>query len=451
MEWSENRSPVLKGVSLPALPDKSLQGQVAFFSDIPRGDVTFGLTNVASTVPVKVFYKPSVTLGYQLLDPESGDVVTQSEPVSGTYDVKVGFMNKTDGECQFVDSLLLGEKTIDSVKITQDGKLIGDEFSLDSVDFPKGGVDIEIAGTYLDGVPISTPEPFVRAFLPKAFPSKMKAKPVSYTVSEMAEFPLAGKQIPLEYTVVENGVPRAPTPEEWASLEPSAFTVESAANLDFEVQKGDALGRLNLLVRAPGGDVYDATTGSIEATVSGSYVPGATESVAKATVPIEVVNDISAWERMQDWFKTVGWKLLLLLLALLLLMGYLFKRRFPKNVKGKPAVDGVATMVGTTAINGQGKFVVNPVRRWLPFVANTATLAYVPSGTYGFTPMKLKAGKGKSMIVTNWQQLAQKDNVEINGMPLNSETRRAPKFGAAATITATTPQMTFESNPNRSA
>jgi len=131
-----------------------------------------------------------------------------------------------------------------------------------------------------------------------------------------------------------------------------------------------------------------------------------------------------------------------------LILGYIFKRRFSKRVKRRPTITGTPRSVGVTPIEDRGKFQTSGFRKFLPFVANTATLSYVPPGTVGFRTMKLKAGPRKSMTVTNWKEIAQKDNVEINGTPLNSETRRPPKLSASGTISASTPQMTYEMTPS---
>ena len=445
VSWSENPDVKLGGRAIDAVPDQSLQGQVAFFENLPRGPIQFDISGARPDVPVRVFYKPLVSLGYKLFNPD-GSPVQEAEPVAGTYAVEYGFL---DSDCNFVESSLLGDQRIESVEISAGGESIAKDFaSGDPIDFPKGEVTFDLQGTYLDGVPISNPQPRTRVFTQPPLPSEMVAAPVSYNVSELGEFPPAAKQILLTYVVVEDGVERAPTQDEWDLLDPSTFTVEHDSNLDFEVQKQEIPGNLSLLVRAPDGDVYKADTGDIQATVRGSYLPGQGQSAAEVTVPIEVVDDLSFWDRLVNWFKTIGWKILLALLLLILLLGYLFKKRFSKKVKPRPTIVGTPKTVGVTAIEDRGKFQMGGIRRFLPFVANTATLSYVPPGTVGFRSMKLKAGPKRSMIVTNWKEIAQKENVEINGNPLNSETKRAPKFSPSGTITASTPQMTYDLTPN---
>lgn len=444
--WSDNKPVERQGQLIQAQPDRSLQGQVAFFQGVPRGDVSLGIQNASPNVPVQVFYRPQVGLGYYLVDPRSGDPVNAIEPVEGEYKVEFYF---SDSECNEVVSTLLGERAIDQVQISQGGSVIASGVkSGDIVDFPKGEVSFELAGTYLDGVTIANPTPLTRNFAQRALPGRIEAQTTTYLVSEMSEFPPLDRQIPLRYFIVEGNVERPPTAEEWASLDTSTFSFEHDSNLEFVLEKDATPGDLRLLTRAPDGDVFKADTGEIDVTVLGSYIPGQTEDLARADVKIDVEDDLSFWDRLAHWFGTTGWKILLGLILLAILLGYVFKRRFAKNVKRKPEITGTPRMIGMTPIRANGKFEVNRLRSFLPFLANTATLTYVPGGTAGFRKLKLKAGPGKSMIVTNWKDIASKDNVEINGTQLNEETRRPPRFGPSGTITAATPQMTYELTPN---
>jgi hypothetical protein len=448
VSWSENKAVELKKRNslIQALPDRSLQGQVAFFTDLPRGEIAFEIQNAAPGVPIQVFYRPQAALGYVLLDPTNGEEVVAGQPVEGEYQVQFFF---ADSECNELVSNLLGEQVIDQVTISQGGNVIAtDVKSGDIVKFPKGEVSIDLAGTYLDGVPIANPTPLTRSFVQRALPGSMVAEQTTYLVSEMAEFPPPDQQIPLRYFIVEDGVERLPTASEWATLDPENFSYEHDSNLEFAIEKNETPGDLRLLVRAPDGDVFAATTGPTEVTVRGSYLPGQTEDLAQATVGIDVVDDLSFWDRLANWFSTIGWKILLALLLLAILLGYIFKRRFSKKMKRRPEIVGTPRMVGMTAVQDRGKFQANGFRKFLPFVANTATLSYVPPGTTGFRQLKLKAGPKKSMIVTNWKEIAERDNVEINGTPLNSETRKPPRFMPGSTITAATPQMTYELQPN---
>jgi hypothetical protein len=444
VKWSDNPYEVKGpgGGPVPSVPDQGLQGQVAYFGQVPKGTVGFSIVNARTGIPT-VFYRPQVRLGYELRTPD-GEAVRGTAVEAGDYAVTYGFQ---DVECNFVDSELLGDVQYLSTSITVGDQVVAEDFkSGDVITFPEGKADIEIVASYLQGTIV--PGVFTSTFLKPALMSRMVAAEAKFKVSDMADFQADSAAISLEYTVIEDGVSRLPDAGEWAALDPKTFEIESKSNLDFDLKKLDEPGQLLLRARAPEGNVFDADTGKIDATVRGSYAADRPDLFAEETVQFQVEDDISAWDRFKNWFATIGWKILVGLLLLAILLGYLFKRRFARNVRPRPEITGTPRMVGMTALQDRGRFQVNGLRKVLPFVANTATLSYVPAGTPGFRKLKLKAGPGKSMVVTNWKEIAERDNVEINGTPINAEMRKPPRFGSGGTITAATPQMTYEMTPN---
>jgi len=439
VSWVENKEITFPNgdIRMPT-PNTELQGQVATFGEIARGDIDFDITNAAT---VEIFYRPQVNFGAQLTN--SDGEVREEKVVAGPHTLEFGFLS----DCEFVnDSPLLNAGSF-SASVYQDGELIAEGLQPgDQVELQDGEVTIEYRAEYLDGVPEGDEQTFTVAKPP--LPSRMTAEIPEYKVSEMAEYPPSDKQIRITYEVIEDGIAREPLPEEWATLDPQTFEIVRESNLEFELVKLDQPGQLRLLARAPEGDIFDANVGELETTVRGSYLPARAGDLAEVDIPISVEDDRSPWDKFTNWFKEIGWKILLALLLLALILGYIFKRRFSKRVKRRPSITGTPRSVGVTPIEDRGKFQMNGFRKLLPFVANTATLSYVPPGTVGFRTMKLKAGPRKSMTVTNWKEIAQKDNVEINGTPLNSETRRPPKLSASGTISASTPQMTYEMTPS---
>ena len=149
------------------------------------------------------------------------------------------------------------------------------------------------------------------------------------------------------------------------------------------------------------------------------------------------------------WFWTVGIWILVALFLLILLLGYLMKKRFPRRLKKRPTIEGIPRVIGQQRLNARGQFTVNGLRKVLPFVADTGTLKYVPAGTMGFRPMQVKAGPRKMLRLTNWKEIAKQSNVQVNGSPLDETTIKEPMFGASAMITADTPQMSFEMTPSQ--
>lgn len=448
VSWSDNPQIIFNGarlrnVEVTPVPAQDLQGQIARFSNVPSGEISF---DVGTPRSVNVFYKPKVSLGIRLED-EAGAYVAAQEINSGTYILNYGFMSPSDPECQILDSESLNvDEGAFTADIYADGELVETGVKPGTaIDLPAGEVTIDVAASYLGGVPAQVEE--TRSVLPRT-ENEIATSGATYNVSEMGDFPPQGQQIPLEYVIVEEGVARAPTEEEWAAISNTDFAYDHQTNLEFEVEKSTTPGQLSLLVRAPEGDVYAANTGNLEVTVR-ETTPG--KRTTEATVPIEVVDDISGWDRFLNWLKTDGWKWLLALLLLIIILGYIFKRRFPKSVRRKPSMTGTPNMVGMTATQASGKFKPNGIRKLMPFVADRATMTYVPPGTPGFRAFKLKAGPGKSMLITNWKDLAKKGNVEVNGMPIDESTRGPVRLGASSEVVANTPQMKYSLVPNVSA
>ena len=440
VSWTDNPAIIFNGARIRdreviPLPAEELEGQIARFRDVPSGQISFDVGNPST---VDVFFKPKVNLGIRLRD-ESGTYVSAEQIQSGTYTLDYGFMAPSDAECRIIDS---GVLNIDQGAFSADILVNGEPYAADvqpgtTLDLPPGDITIDVAASYLGGVPAQATE--TRSVLPRT-ENEIATSGATYNVSEMGDFPPQDQRIPLEYVIVEEGVPRAPTEQEWAAISNTDFAYDHETNLEFEVEKSTTPGQLSLLVRAPEGDVYAADTGDLEVTVR-ETTPGKTTT--EATVPIEVVDDISRWDRFLNWLKTDGWKWLLALLLLIIILGYIFKRRFPKTVKRKTRPGGNADQSGYDRNEGSGEISLMERAnccRSLP--------TQQPSHTFrperqAFGPWKLKAGSGKSMIITNWQDIAKRGQVEVNGMPIDESTRGPVRLSAASEVVANTPQMKY--------
>lgn len=441
VSWADNPRVEWGNRQVPAVPNTDLEGTLATYESIPKGDLSL---DVANATTVDIIYKPKVDFGVKLLD-SNGDEVTGDKVIGGTYTIEYGFM---DEDCVIVQSNLIGDVTY-TATIYSDGAVVADGIASGTqVDLPRGEYTMAVSATYLGGN-TSSAEVALTVLQPAA-PVAMEVSPGTYNASEMGDLPPLDEGIALTYYQVNEATgEKSPlSAEAWTALNVDDFTVTSDSNVEFTIVKGGQSGQMTLLPKAPGGDVYAVDTGAFEVTVTGSSTYDGQTSQASVTGPIDIVDDISALDRWKHWLATTGWKLLLLLLALILAAGYLFKKRFAKRIKRRPSIVGTPRQIGVGSEESFGKFRKNAVRKWLPFVADTATLTYVPPGVFGFRPMKLKAGPRKSMTLVNWKQIAEKDNTEINGTPLGEDTSRAPSFGASAQITANTPQMTYELTPN---
>ena len=100
------------------------------------------------------------------------------------------------------------------------------------------------------------------------------------------------------------------------------------------------------------GDVVTLDPGEVKLALKATYLDGYT---AEAEYPVKV----STWqERLMDWLQTTRWKLALGLAALVVALGYVFKRRFPKSMKAKPATTFRSKQFGQRPHEGRGRFTV---------------------------------------------------------------------------------------------
>lgn len=112
-------------------------------------------------------------------------------------------------------------------------------------------------------------------------------------------------------------------------------------------------------------------------------------------------------------------------LILLFLLGFtpLFKKRFPKSMKPSPTITCRPVPYGR-ATEAHGRFKKDGLSKIMPFVAETGTLRFVPSGTAGIPAMKLKAGGGSKLIIMNTKAFAGKKNFYIDSQQVEKGTTK---------------------------
>jgi hypothetical protein len=439
VSWAENQPALSDGAQVAAVPNKSLRGKIASFKNVPKGDTVFDIKGAQT---IDIFYKPRVSFGIQLHD-ASGKKIAADKLVGGKYTLKYGFM---DQRCNFVQSELLG--TVDySAKILRNGEAVANDFAPgDTVSLERGSVVIDANARFL-GIDTSHAKIDLRVLEP-ARPSGFRVLNTRFMASKLQQYEAPKHAIALIYEV-KNGTSFTPfSANEWKTITPASFHVTSSSNLSFKVVLGDQVGQVYLVPRAPHGDVYAADTGKIPIQVNASHVFDEQLNQTKLSTATTVVDDLPWYARFGHWFAEMGWKFLIALLALVVLLGYLFKRRFSKKVRKRPTIIGTPNRVGVREETSYGKFTVKPLRKLLPFVPDAATLRYVPPGVAMFRPMKLKAGPKRTMVIENWRDIAGRKNVAVNGIDLDDDTRKSPTLGPSSTVTASTPQLTYELTPN---
>ncbi len=432
VSWVENTPVRMGGRSAAPVPDRDLHGELAVYPGIAHGNVSFAVRGAQT---VDIFYKPSVKFGIQLRD-ASGAPVAADKIVGGKYTLRYGFM---DADCTLITSPLLGDVTY-SARVVRDGKVVVDSFqSGDQIELDRGSVDLQVHARYLGGN--TADAKIALTVLQPARPTGFDVTERRFTARGLDGYTPPDGAIALRYGLGAAGKLTDFTADEWAAVTPQSFTVTSSSNIRFTVSLGDQPGQIYLTPHAPGGDVFAADTGRIHVQVKASHVYDEQLYTAQFATTTTVVDDIPWAERAMHWFATVGWKLLLVLIALIILIGYIVKPRFSKKIKRSPSVVGVPMAISLRQENGSGKFRIATGRKLLPFAADVATLRCVPAGVVGFSALRLKAARGGKIQLTNWRQVAQRKNIALNGNDIGEDTRRMPVLSPSTQITATVPQQ----------
>ena len=430
VSWVENSASELK-----AVPNKSLTGKLATFENVPPGGAT---VSISGAQVVDFFYKPRVSFGIVLKD-ASGSVVAADKIVGGDYSVSFGFM---DRDCNFVDSPLLGDVQYSAVAM-QDGEVIADQISPgDTITLERGDAQFRVSANYLNNN-VTEAVVDVRVLRP-AQPTLFEVEPREFEASQLDDYVFPADAMKVRYGIDEGGTLRNFSEEEWASFDKDSFTVSTTEKLEFEVEVGDEPGLVYLLPRAPGGVPIDASTGEVPVHIAAHHIYDEQLNEAELDTEITINDDFSVWQRMLHWFMTVGWKWLLLLLGLVIIYGYIRRPRLPKKLRKSPLVEFRPKNPTMRRTQADGKVTKSALPKFVPFMADSAQIRYVPSGTGGFSALKVKAMKGGRMRVVNWKALAQKGNVEFDGDLLTKESKKARTLGGSSVITATAADGSYE-------
>ncbi len=422
VSWVEN--PMSE---LTAVPNKDLTGMLATFTNVPAGDAT---VDISGAHIVDFFYKPRVSFGIVLRD-TNGSVVEADRIVGGDYTVEFGFM---DSDCNFVQSNLLGDVTY-SAQALQNGEVVAEDISpSDTITLERGDAQFRVSASYLnDNVTEAVVDVTV---LRPSQPTVFRLEPKIFQASHLEDYKMPQDAMVIHYGMDQDGTLVEFSEDEWNSFTGDSFTVTSDKNIDFEVEVGD-VGTVYLIPRAPDGVPIDASTGQVPFTISAQHVYDEQPVAGALDAEVTIEDDFSFWQRALHWMMTQGWKWLLLLLALIVIYGYIRRPRLPRKLQKSPMVDFRPKNLSMRPTQSAGKVTKSMLPKFVPFMADTAQIRYVPPGTAGFRALKVKAVKGGRMRVVNWRNIANQGNVEFDGDLLTKESKKARTLGGSSNITAT--------------
>ena len=407
--------------------DKSLQGNVAVFRDgYAEGSYTIDLKGAGSLETIEVYYKPDVKVSAHLKN-SKGKEVKGADLKAGDYTVDFSMVKGTTGE-EIKNSPLLEPITYEA-DLYAAGQDVQRIQAGDAVTIGEGDLHIDARAKYLDRYTVSTS-------LDKSI---YKNKGLAFTVKDdpghtVKKDGFEGED-PLVLKAELDG--RDFTEEEWARFDEKKVTIdyaeETKTGMDsFRVEKGQAPGDLNVYPVLPE-EIKGETYTDLKLNASYQDKVGKKETWKGADDFAMKISDDRSWF---DKHRDLILKLALLLLALLLFCGYIppFKKRLPKRLKKKPTITSVPTMIGYTGGTDYGKYTKDMVKPFLPYVAETGTIRFVPKTVRGYPQLKVKAAGGRKMNIMNIRSYAGKDSIRFNGNPIQENIKKPMKVTAGLTI-----------------
>jgi len=216
--------------------------------------------------------------------------------------------------------------------------------------------------------------------------------------------------------------------------------VSTDAEVDFLIKKGKEVSTFDLVPAWKDGNKFDTTTGEISATVKAEMLYDEQLSRGSGTLPIKIIDDISAFERFKYWYRKYGTLMLALLALLVLIIGYLppFKKYLPRRLNRRPVIR--ETAADFSSMRGPsihyGKCRIHPISTFIPYLPQSADISFLPRGSNrGFgNVLKVKALGGGRMLIKNTKDFAGKTNLKFNGDSIPNKEIKAKTINLSTTI-----------------
>ena len=429
----------------------NLVGEVAIFNgDFDSGKYT---VNVSNAETIEVYYKPNVAIAVYLKN-ENGEEVTNIEDLeSGDYTIEFGFIRTGSNEI-VQESKLLGDVKYEAV-ITNNGTKHEKTYtSGDKIHLEEGELLIDATASFLDYNTVSTMLDY----------TIYKNKGIEFTAETEPQYLISKEGItdtPTEIKLTLDG--NAFTKEQWESFEvpevvlgkrlpeedPDFWKILNFIRKfrpvsDVKVEKSQEPGKLYLYPTLEDNKVKNGTYVGSEYSISVYSQDGKAVWEGDFNGQLRVKDTRSFMDR--EWDVII--KLAFLLVLLFILLGYtpLFKKRFPKSMKGTPTIECKPIPFGRTDTS-LGRFSKDPMSTFVPYVPETGTLTFVPFGTVGIPSMKLKAAGGSKMIIVNTASFAGNRQISIDGESISEDQQKQISKTPSMTIEVKTQQMKYTCTP----
>ena len=421
--------------------DSSLWGNVATFrGKFNGGKYNIGIDGKENLKTIEVYYKPDVDVDAFLKDKNTGKRVKGNDLKAGEY--VIDFALVKSGTKEKVDSDLLGDITYEA-EVTSNGTKHDQVYQPgDKVKIGEGDLHIDAKATYLNRYTVSTA-------LDKSI---YKNKTVAFTVANDPGRSVKGgaftSDAPMQVQCTLDG--NDFSDGDWAQFNEQKVQVYPSDEPpfkmgDFKVEKSDETGILNVYPTLPeklSGKEYQDLNLDV---MYKQQMPNKGVWKGSNVVTMKLGDDRSIFEKYRDLII----RSLLGLLALILLLGYLLKKRLPKRLKKSPTITAVPTAIGYTGGTYPGKFTKDTASVILPFVAEKGTIRFVPKTVRGIPALKVKGAGGRKMNIMNIQSYAGKDHITFNGNPIPEGTKKPLKVGGGLLVEVATAGKRYSCQTNQ--
>ena len=109
---------------------------------------------------------------------------------------------------------------------------------------------------------------------------------------------------------------------------------------------------------------------------------------------------------------------LILLLIIILICGYIFKKRLPKRLKPRPGIKGTPNKLRVKESSANGRYTKDTMSRLLPYVAEKGEISIAPTNLYGIPKLKIKAAGDNRFYITNIDAFAGRPDIKFNGQEI---------------------------------
>lgn len=387
----------------------NLEGEIASFEgDFDPGDYQ---VDVSGASTVEVYYRPNIEIAAYLKDKDGNVVVSGDEIENGDYTLDLGFV-KTGTSDPVPQSSLLGNVKF-SAEVSQNGIPDGKTYSSgDTVTVGEGQLSVDATAEYLEYNTITTHLEF-GVFSNKLVTFKVEESPVNVVTPKGLT---DGGPVAVRATLDGEEIPQ----DVWEQMELPSVEADFPKKCNVEsvkIKKGREPGLFYITA-----ELKDGKPGTVRYEPAYQGLLKYSQKIGNETWSGGTGLNFK-FDDTREWYELDPMmipKLIALAALLLIILGYLFKKKLPRSMKKRPRIECIPDMIGVSRETDTGSVDKVLISYLLPFVAQRAKVEFAPVGTVAMPKLCLKAAGGRRMTVSNTHDYSELDEMMLNGKPVQN-------------------------------